>query len=274
MEFAQRVLDFFLDSRWGNFLGLAGLFFAGYTWRRPRTGKALSYVYDSNLLLGHKGADLPPEINVSYAGVNIPRLSRATVALWNSGHASISGSAIVADDPLRIHLCPEGQVLSARVVSQTRPNIIKVAISRAADGTFPVTFSFLDTKDSAVIEILHTAEEGRPHLVGTIQDLPDGPTNRGRTNISEYLKNSSQTLRQRLFGSTFWGAVAGITTGVGLSAVGAWTAYRVRSGGPEDSQPLSLGVAVLGVAGVALTVSTYKSLRRRFPVKRLVSNGN
>ncbi|RAU46622.1 MULTISPECIES: hypothetical protein [unclassified Pseudomonas] len=166
-----RVLGF----AWlGGLLAIVGLAFAvlTYLWTRRRT--KFTYVHLGEHLLGSTSDKLPPAIAVQYNGISIPRLTKTVIIIWNDGENTISRSDIVNKDPLRLQVGKDGHILSASILKTSRDVIDFKLDDAESPNEALLTFDFLDAKDGAVIEVLHTSTERKPRLLGTLKGLPQG----------------------------------------------------------------------------------------------------
>lgn len=145
-----------------------------YLWTRRRT--RMAFVYLGEHLLGSASDALPPSIVVQYDGMSIPRLTKTTLIIWNSGETTVSGTDIVAKDPLRLRVGNDGVILSTSILKISREvNDFKVVSpSKDAMNEAHFTFDFLDQKDGVVVEILHTSTNRKPFIKGTLKGLPEG----------------------------------------------------------------------------------------------------
>ncbi|MNJ38034.1 hypothetical protein D3C77_328720 [compost metagenome] len=157
------------------FFGVGTLY---HLWSRRRT--KLTYVYLGEHLLGGVSDSLPAEIVVQYNGLSIPRLTKTTMIIWNSGENTVHGSDIAAKDPLRLQVGNDGKILSVEILKISREvNEFKTAPGSALNESL-FKFDFLDPNDGAVIEILHTSTDRKPRIKGTLKGLPKGFSNLGQ----------------------------------------------------------------------------------------------
>jgi hypothetical protein len=114
------------------------------------------------------------QITVLYGREVVPRVTQTLIWLWRGGRGAIRGTDIVESDPLRVHVSPGARLLDAAVLAQSKPtNAVSVAMD--ADSRVAIDFDYLDVRQGAVIEVLHTAES--PELItiaGTIIGIPKG----------------------------------------------------------------------------------------------------
>ena len=176
----------------GWFGTLVGLIAAAvtYLWSRKRT--SLGYVHLGEHLLGSASDSLPSSIVVQYDGISIPRLTKSIIIIWNSGENTLSGSDIVSKDPLRFHIGADGRILSLSILKASRAvNDFRILTAPGEDTSeAEFSFDFLDAKDGAVVEILHTSTDRQPRIKGTLRGLPKGARSFGRFTRPQPRKNS------------------------------------------------------------------------------------
>ncbi len=171
-----------LNLGWvGSLIGLISLIVAFILYRASRVRPQLVYQYKTLRLLWRKEQALPEDVVNLYRDKKVERLTKTHIILWNSGNATVNGENIVADDPLRFEFGESGEVLSASVVRFTRESSkFAVDINPHSPNEVIFRFDYLDAGDGAVVELLHTAEEARPTVNGSIRGIPKGILNRGR----------------------------------------------------------------------------------------------
>lgn len=181
MGWLKWSFDLISQGWFGSAVGLVGIGAALLTYLFSRQRKRISYSYSGRTLLGANHQDLPEEISVTYEGRQINKLSRIVFIFWNSGEKIVVGDDIVRADPVRFDFGEEGVILSASVISQSRPVIgAQVKISDHNDMVF-IDFDFLDPNDGVVIEVLHSGPRGEFSIYGTVKGLPKGLTDMGKT---------------------------------------------------------------------------------------------
>jgi hypothetical protein len=116
---------------------------------------------------------------VRFKGVEVPRLTRTRLVLWNPRWAVVHREDIAESDPLRI-VFREAEVLDVRLTAQTRDAISFT--SEVRDGGCYILFDFLDRHDGVSLELLHTASDtARPSIQGTVKGLPAGISSFGHS---------------------------------------------------------------------------------------------
>jgi hypothetical protein len=217
-------VDFFVLTGWiagvlGVLLALVGIFLTV----RARQTPDLRTARDYDLIVPEGGWMLRGGLQITFEGRSLDRVARTYIAIWNHRGKTVKGTEVLASDPLRIEVSEGDEVLHARVVAQSRPQIgVDVApMGRTAN----VTFDFMDARDGAVIEIIHSGEQPA-NLVGTIPGAklsgirrevlsPEGRRRLRRNPISRIFVNGglpgfalATGLVFYLFGSIYFGARA------------------------------------------------------------------
>jgi hypothetical protein len=107
------------------------------------------------------------QIQVRYRDKDVPIVTRTVITFWNAGRRPIRQDDIVKYHPLTVVLPDGAQVLEARPIAATRPDIDFLvdwgAPTRMPDGTVRIptglSFSFLNHRDGGSLEILHTGDD-------------------------------------------------------------------------------------------------------------------
>lgn len=124
-------------------------------------------------LIGKEEQKLPQKIKIFFDDKVVERLTSTQIWIWNNGNETIEGTKIVVDDPIRYIFDNETKILSVKIITKTR-EVNKVKITSFVDNEIRLDFDFLDPKDGAKIEILHTGKKQNPKMAGTIKGMPKG----------------------------------------------------------------------------------------------------
>jgi hypothetical protein len=164
----------------GSIIGIVGIAYAIFAYFRTRQRGIIKYTQSGERMLGLTTDGLPRDVTVQYCGNDIQRLTRTIIWLWNAGEKTFKGSDIPAHDHLRLEVKNGGSVLAATVLKQAR-DVCRFAVPLDAESPDKVliSFDFLDPKDGAVLEVLHTSEEIDIDVCGTVVGLPSGPKELG-----------------------------------------------------------------------------------------------
>lgn len=131
------------------------------------------------------------DVEVRYRGRLVPHITLSCVTLWNRGRGTIDASHLVGHDALIFRFGTDSVVLSARILTVSRPKIgAEVSPHPEHANAVTLRFSFLDQEDGIVFTVVHTdAATMIPTLDATIKGLPDGAV---RSQLT--LSNASSTL--------------------------------------------------------------------------------
>lgn len=161
-------------------------------------------------LIGLRGV-LDDDIQIMYRKENMPRVSSSTLIFWNKGRETINEGDIINEYPLEV-VFPQGvQVLRSTVRKTTRPPIDFRVVDRTRDAQVPenivrLNFTFLDQKDGARIEILHTGDNSTQlKIQGAIRGARKGMADLG----SIVKRRWGRFGRYMIFVAflAFWGAI-------------------------------------------------------------------
>jgi hypothetical protein len=158
----------------GAILGLIGIVIGGVL--------AWWFARGPRLVMQTSGATLvstPSDhrIRVLYNDEPVERVTQSLVWLWREGRGTIRKSDVVATDPITVRVPPGDRILDAAILAESKPTN---AVSIRVDATDPeagaqLAFEYLDPRQGAVIEVLHTAESPESvELTGTVMGVPKG----------------------------------------------------------------------------------------------------
>lgn len=264
MSWIENMSTFMSQSWVGTSLSIIAIPLAISTYVLSRKRTKMAYVHLGEHLLGSASDALPPGIVVEYVGLSIPRLTKTVLVLWNSGEATVSGSDIVEKDPLRLAVGDDGEILSVAVLKASRPvNDFQVLPTRSlVRNEVRISFDYLDSKDGAVIEVLHTSSDRKPLIKGNVRGLPHGVKHLGQFARPKARKPKGRT---GLIGSI---ATAVLSPPVFAIAGLATAFYGMSPDAPVRTEANSSLVSALagGLAGFCfMWVISQWSSRRKYP---------
>jgi hypothetical protein len=159
----------------GVVLGVLGIVAAiGAAWWFGRGSRVVTQVSGTTLI----SAPDNDHIKVLYDHHQVRRVTQSFIWLWREGRGTVRGTDVVLADPVTINV-PKGiRILNVSVAAQTNDtNNVKVVADSLDETRAVVTFDYLDPRQGAVIEVLHTGERpGETTLSGTIMGVPKGIT--------------------------------------------------------------------------------------------------
>jgi hypothetical protein len=116
-----------------------------------------------------------PDIAVSWRDVRVPNVSRARITTWNAGSQTFDGSAVVHNYPLRYIFPRADRILAVTVLARSDDeNAFDATPATPADAkpdSVLLTFDYLDPRQGAVIEVLHTSDRWGAQPAGTVKGL-------------------------------------------------------------------------------------------------------
>jgi hypothetical protein len=155
-----------------DWLGIAGLaaapigVAAGVRYGRRRA--RLVFVQRGNVIVEQPNDD----ITVHWRGHPVPRVSRTNITVWNAGTETIEGTAVVPNYPLRFSFSGDAEVLSIRMGGRTNDeNAFKAEHDPDCTGAVRITFDYLDARQGARFEVLHTSDDPEAVPSGTIKGV-------------------------------------------------------------------------------------------------------
>lgn len=233
MQVLDRMLDALAPGWVGSLIGILGILAAIITYFLTRQRTILAYRTKGARLLGSVEPRLPSEVTVMFRGRSVPRLTRSLIVVWNDGEKTINGADVVASDPLVVDVGEGAEILSHTMVRTSRDAISLSCELADSPNRAVLSFSFLDSSDGGVVEVLHTGEQRHMKLYGTVRGMPSGPKNRGRVVPSRTAMALPFPKSRRLFACVF------IVVGVAIAVVGLVYPFADR---PAATTPSSSGL--------------------------------
>ena len=123
---------------------------------------------------------LPAYAEMSYEGMEVERLSKATVVLWNGGTDALRGEDIVASDPIRLSVGEGGRCLEVEVERTSDASNGCTAEKRAEHPHEVVLgYDYLNPGEGMRVMVLHDGVDAEPQVLGRAKGLAGGPESRG-----------------------------------------------------------------------------------------------
>ncbi len=159
----------------GVILGVLGVVAAiGAAWWFGRGPRIVMQVSGTTLISAPKN----DHIKVLYDNNQVPRVTQSFIWLWREGRGTVRGTDVTSMDPVAVNVPNTVRILDVSILAQTEDtNKVEIVRDPLAETRAVVTFEYLDPRQGAVIEVLHTGEGPDATTVsGTIMGIPRGIT--------------------------------------------------------------------------------------------------
>ena len=135
-------------------VGIAGFILAiVFYYKSKRLKEPMYAIHTENLVSDF--SSILNKLEISYAGQRISSLSHTKIILWNNGRETITKADIASGDPLAITMTGNGVVIDCQVITANNP-ANRVTVELTSPKQALVHFDFLDHRQGAVIQVLHT----------------------------------------------------------------------------------------------------------------------
>lgn len=202
----KEFLDFVGQGWVGSTLGIFGIVLAvWFYFKSIKSPKATVHIESTRMVGWGGGADLPPGISVSYKDVNVPRISRVLIRLWNAGSATLESNLVPDAEPLRLELSSkDSRILSGVVLKQTMPaNQFRVELDQNNPSVLLIKFSYIDPGEGVLLGLLHTDELSAPVFKGVVKGQRISILDSNRLKQSGFARFLKKRLSSRMFGISF-----------------------------------------------------------------------
>ena len=105
------------------------------------------------------GAEVPPEIKLYFSNKQVNDVYQTTFIFFNSGNETIIRNDVTEN--VTIHF-KDAEILRQSTINKMSKDAIKFSAKQAikeGDNCIELDFLYLDNKDGAVVEVLHTASK-------------------------------------------------------------------------------------------------------------------
>lgn len=180
----QELSNFFNQGWVGSLIGFVGIILGAlgiFSYKISKSIAKPSYQKASLRLLGKDENNLPSEVTILFNGMEVNRLTKTTIILWNNGTEVLDGKDVIPADPIQISLSNGDSILSYKLLKQTKEvNNFRLVKNEKLPHQLLANFDYFDPNDGVVLEILHDSKERYPAITGTIKGLPCGFVDLGR----------------------------------------------------------------------------------------------
>ncbi|WP_312994962.1 hypothetical protein [Achromobacter animicus] len=262
--FLEQLADL-MSRGWVSIL-IGGLI-AWVAYLKTRNRKQLSWGFGCDELLGLDKAAIPSGLEVRFDDTPIPRLSRTVIFIWNSAEQTIRGDDVV--EPIRVSVCQgKDRVLRASALRVSRDVCnVSAEVSAPDRNEVLVKFSYLDRRDGAVIEILHTGEAHAPTILGTIIGIPGGLSRVGSISATPPANEGIFERVTRLRLPYYLTMLAGLA----FIAVELYLSWQWRQSGLDVPRKIAgNGTMIIGIVYLVIGALGLFFKRRRQPKSLLI----
>lgn len=153
----------------GFIIGLAGLMYSYYVAKRDHRYKILSrFLVSTNII--SKSETLFPKLLIKYDNLDLENLTVIKISIKNIGTDVIKIDDIAQTDPISFSARPESAVrLLDFGITYESDKLNNFKLQKMDNDKVLVTFDYIEPKDVAIIQVLHTGKENKDIVVnGTV----------------------------------------------------------------------------------------------------------
>jgi hypothetical protein len=222
-------------------IGILASFWLGM---RFRARSQMAYQSHGFTLVSQLSAPSIGEIKILFNEVAVPRVVVTQLAVWNTGNTVVRSTDVVESDPLKVRI-EDGILLHVQRDSATREaNKFRVRISETDQSCAFLEFDYLNARDGARFQILHTGTKEKAKLTGSIRGIPKGVENWG--DLQEWSEQKS-----RIGNLKFAGVLIAVVT------LFSWAKGLLAAHYPAINKYTDWFGPALGVLAVFLIVSLF-----------------
>ena len=152
-QLMQDLVNWISASK-GTIIGVVGIVLAVVFYRKGKEKKEFSYSLRSSTLIRGKKRKLE-KLSVTYAGQQIDDLCVSKFTIWNSGNKTLNRDDMVTSKELTIAATDESRILDAELIACSEETN-KFSVQIIDKHTAKVLFDYVDKREGAVVQILHT----------------------------------------------------------------------------------------------------------------------
>jgi hypothetical protein len=172
-------------------IGIAASAFFFWLGIRFRSKSQMAYQLHDFTVIGQPNVTNLGEIKILFNDVVVPRVVVTHLAVWNAGNTVVKREEIVESDPLTIRFEDGAMILNAQRVSATQEvNDFRIRVSEHDRSRALLEFDYLNGRDGAKFQIIHTGGNGKAKVTGSIRGMPKGVENWG--DLQEWSEQKSR----------------------------------------------------------------------------------
>jgi hypothetical protein len=158
---------------------------------RFRSKSQMAYQLHDFTVIGQPNVTNLGDIKILFNNAAVPRVVVTQLAVWNTGNTVVKGKEIVESDPLTIRLEDGATILDAQRVSATQEvNDFRIRVPEHDRSRAFLEFDYLNSRDGAKFQIIHTGGNGKTKVTGSIRGIPKGVENWG--DLQEWSEQESR----------------------------------------------------------------------------------
>lgn len=163
------------------------VFYGIYAGVKSKEKKEISYRINTYEIV-RAGENIIPQFQMLYGEHPIRNLTVSRLVIWNSGNKLLNHSDVVEEKPLSITSSDNGaEILDASIIKRSEESN-KFVISKKGNHCVEIKFDYMDKKDGAIVQILHT---------GSINDFDLGCKIKGGKKLRRIAKNTCPNKKQK-----------------------------------------------------------------------------
>jgi len=167
----------------------SAIFFWLGMWFRSKS--QIAYQLHDFTVIGQPNVTNLGDIKILFNNVPVPRVVVTQLAVWNSGNTVVKGKEIVESDPLTICFGDGAVILDAQRVNATQEvNDFRIRVSEHDRSRAFLEFDYLNGRDGAKFQIIHTGAKDKAKVTGSIRGIPKGAENWG--DLQEWSEQKSR----------------------------------------------------------------------------------
>jgi len=161
---------------------MLGIIFTIYFYFKSKKNRVPTYVIRTINLVKEKLQKIDT-VEILYSGEKVNNLSISKIALWNDGKETIDKGDIASNNPIKIKIKEEFEILEAEILFQKNSaNDFKIAKS-GDNKCINISFDYFDFEEGIVLQVFHTGNNSEDIFI-------DGK-----------IKSVKQIIRREFYGS-------------------------------------------------------------------------
>jgi hypothetical protein len=169
-SFASPTVEFIV-ALLGIAIGVISLVWA----RRFRVNPRMVYQTHDFFVVGQPDASSLGDIKIMFNDAAVPRVVVTQLGVWNAGNTTVRSTDIVTTDPPSVSIEGGALVLGSTRLNRTREvNGFHIRLAQEDRSRALLEFDYLDPRDGAVFQIIHTGAMNKAKVAGSIRGIPRG----------------------------------------------------------------------------------------------------